>query len=160
MLRILGLSLAAILFVVPGDASAQVNSKYANHWIVQAVGDCKIVISAGAVYGMVNSHVTRFSWSGGCKNGLADGQGELGIYFEQDGEILYADHVGSFSNGLMQGAWKFATWVRNGDDLSGSGIYNYSAFQDGCMVKWEGAPVTSPCRMITGRATAANARVK
>ncbi|MDF7774474.1 hypothetical protein P1X14_04380 [Sphingomonas sp. AOB5] len=161
MLRVLGLLLIPILFVLPNTASAQVNTKYANHWIVQPAGNCKVVINAGAVYGLVNSHVTKISWSGACgKDGLAEGEGELGIYFTQDGEELYADHIGRFSNGLMQGPWKFATWVRNGDKLSGSGIYNYLAFQDGCMVKFERTEVRSPCRMITGRATAANARVK
>lgn len=161
MLRFLLLSLTASLFALPNAASAQVVTKFANQWIVRSTGNCNVVINVGAVYGFVNTHVSKLTWSGACgKDGLANGQGELGVYYTQDGEELYADHIGSFSNGLMQGAWKFATWNRNGDELSGSGIYNYLAYQDGCMVRFERTEIRSPCRMITGRATATNARVK
>jgi hypothetical protein len=161
MLRILLPSLIAILFVLPGQASAQVVTKFANEWLVYPTSTCKVVVNVGAVYGFVGSEVTKVTWSGKCgRDGLAEGEGEMGIYYTQDGETLYADHFGSFVGGLMQGPWKFATWNRNGDDLSGSGIYNYLSYRDGCMVKFERTEIRSPCRMITGRATATNARVK
>lgn len=157
MLRLVVPALAVAMFGFSSEASAQVDSKTANLWAVHTTQKgCKVVISVGAMYGA--SALDRVTWSGGCgRNGLAEGQGELGFFFHEGPTLLYADYHGSFAGGLMQGAWKFASWERSGSELSGSGIYNYLSFQDGCMVSFEQTPVRSPCRMITGRATAANA---
>jgi hypothetical protein len=151
------LALGAAMFGFADKAAAQVDSKTANLWVVHNTQKgCKVVISVGAMYG--GSNPDRVTWSGGCgQNGLAQGQGELGFFFHDGPTLLYADYHGNFSGGLMQGAWKFATWEQSGSELSGSGIYNYLTFQDGCMTSFEQQPVKSMCRMVAGRNAAAGA---
>jgi hypothetical protein len=98
------------------------------------------------------------TWSGTCApNGLAEGSGEMDVFFMEGGVEIKADYHGRFTGGLMQGPWKFASWEKNGSEWAGSGIYNYLTFQDGCMTTFEGQPVKSMCRMVAGRNAASGA---
>lgn len=157
MLRILALAAVAVGSLQSGIAAAQVSAKTANLWTVHNTNKgCKVVVSVGAMYGFESPK--RVTWSGGCTpNGLAEGSGEMDVFFMEDGVEIKADYHGRFSGGLMQGPWKFASWEKNGTEWAGSGIYNYTTFQDGCMISFESEPVKSMCRMVAGRNAAAGA---
>lgn len=157
MLRIFALATVAAACGLPGQAAAQVDDKTANLWVVQPTNKgCKVVVSVGAMYGFPDPK--RVTWSGTCgPNGLAEGPGEMDVYFMEDGVEIKVDYHGRFSGGLMQGAWKFSSWETRVERPAGAGIYNYLSYQDGCMISFEKQPVKSMCRMVAGRNAAAGA---
>lgn len=162
MVRIFALAAVAAACVLPTSASAQlanvaVEAKTANLWTVHATDKgCKVVVSVGAMYGFANPK--RVTWSGACgANGLAQGDGELDAVFVEEGIEIKVDYHGSFSGGLMQGPWKFASWETQVPRPAGAGVYSYMTMQDGCMTSFEKEPVRSTCRMVAGRNAAAGA---
>lgn len=159
LLPLLSASMLGLL-AMPQTAAAQGNA-----WSVHNAGSCKVIVNGSNLYGFGDeAAISRVTWSGGCVGGVASGLGVMIVYFREGTSVVYADYHGMFANGLMQGAWRQASYEKiegysgktgPGDpSYIGSGIANDLTLSDGCLLKFENEPVKSGCNMVTGRALA------
>lgn len=136
---------AAIILFAPVSGMAQ------NGWISDLRTGCRVV----------NAHPRpneAIAWSGGCENGIAQGQGVLQWYENKrpaeryEGEMregqmnghgtLVTDnggrYVGDFRDGMANG---FGQWTTSRDSFSG--IWTNGCFNDGTRRAWVGTDASS-----------------